>query len=97
MAALLALLSSVLWGAADFFGGNLAKRYQALAVTAVSQAFGLIIGILQAATSINEATLSFIPKLAALAITLAVVGGWQLTTLVDYTRGIFQRIPGLFT
>ena len=45
MAALLALLSSVLWGAADFFGGNLAKRYQALAVTAVSQAFGLIIGI----------------------------------------------------
>lgn len=46
MAALLALLSSVLWGAADFFGGNLAKRYQALAVTAVSQAFGLLIGIL---------------------------------------------------
>jgi flagellar biosynthetic protein FliQ len=40
---------------------------------------GLLIGILQAATSINEATLSFIP------------------TLVDYTRAIFQRIPGLFT
>ena len=55
------------------------------------------IGIFQAATSINEATLSFIPKLAALAITLAVVGGWQLTTLVDYTRALFQRIPGLFT
>ena len=58
---------------------------------------GLVIGILQAATSINEMTLSFIPKLAALAITLAVVGGWQLITLVDYTRSIFQRIPGLFT
>ena len=58
---------------------------------------GLFIGILQAATSINEATLSFIPKLAALDITLAVVGGWQLTTLVDYTRALFQRIPGLFT
>ena len=58
---------------------------------------GLVIGVLQAATSINEATLSFIPKLAALAITLAVVGGWQLTTLVDYTRSLFQRIPGLFT
>ena len=58
---------------------------------------GLIIGVRQAATSINEATLSFIPKLAALAITLAVVGGWQLTTLVDYTRSLFQRIPGLFT
>jgi len=58
---------------------------------------GLVIGVLQAATSINEATLSFIPKLAALAITMAVVGGWQITTLVDYTRSIFQRIPGLFT
>ena len=63
----------------------------------VSLVVGLVIGILQAATSINEATLSFIPKLAALAITLAVVGGWQLNTLVDYTRALFQRIPGLFT
>jgi flagellar biosynthetic protein FliQ len=56
----------------------------------------LVIGILQAATSINEMTLSFIPKLAALAITIAIFGGWQITTLVDYTRSIFQRIPGLF-
>ena len=63
----------------------------------VALAVGLIIGILQAATSINEMTLSFIPKLAAMAIALAVLGGWQLTTLVDYTRSIFQRIPGLFT
>jgi flagellar biosynthetic protein FliQ len=59
-------------------------------------AVGLVIGILQAATSINEMTLSFIPKLAALAITIAIFGGWQITTLVDYTRSIFQRIPGLF-
>ena len=58
---------------------------------------GLVIGILQAATSINEAALSLIPKLAALALTLAIAGGWQLTTLVDYSRAIFQRIPGLFT
>ena len=63
----------------------------------VSLFVGLVIGVLQAATSINEATLSFIPKLAAMAIALAVLGGWQLTTLVDYTRSIFQRIPGLFT
>jgi flagellar biosynthetic protein FliQ len=41
--------------------------------------------------------LSFIPKLAALAITLAIVGGWQLATLVDYTRSLFMRIPTLFT
>jgi uncharacterized membrane protein len=41
----LAILSSILWGGADFFGGKLSKRYQAIAVTAVSQAFGLLIGI----------------------------------------------------
>jgi drug/metabolite transporter (DMT)-like permease len=45
MASLLAIFSSILWGSADFFGGNLSKRYQAIAVTAVSQAFGLLIGI----------------------------------------------------
>lgn len=64
---------------------------------AVALAVGLVIGIVQAATSINEATLSFIPKLAAMALTLAVVGSWQIATLVDYTRGLFQRIPSLFT
>jgi len=46
MASLLAILSSILWGGADFFGGKLSKRYQAIAVTAVSQAFGLLIGII---------------------------------------------------
>ncbi len=62
----------------------------------VALVVGLLIGIVQAATSINEATLSFIPKLAAIALTLAIVGGWQITTLVDYTRALFQRIPSLF-
>ena len=62
----------------------------------VSLVVGLIIGILQAATSINEMTLSFIPKIVALGLTLSLIGSWQLTTLVDYTRSIFQRIPGLF-
>jgi len=57
---------------------------------------GLVIGILQAATSVNEATLSFIPKVAALAVTLAIVGGWQINMLVEYTRSVFMRIPGLF-
>ncbi|MFZ9545388.1 MAG: flagellar biosynthesis protein FliQ [Hylemonella sp.] len=64
---------------------------------AVALFVGLIIGVLQAATSINEATLSFIPKLAALAATLAIFGSWQVVTLVDFTRAMFQRIPGLFT
>ena len=63
----------------------------------VALAVGLVIGIVQAATSINESTLSFIPKVLAVAITLAIVGSWQLSTLVDYTRSMFQRIPLLFT
>ena len=42
MASILALLSSVLWGTADFLGGNLAKRFAAIAVTGASQAFGLV-------------------------------------------------------
>ena len=62
----------------------------------VALAVGLLIGIVQAATSINESTLSFIPKLAALAITLSIAGGWQLGVMMDYARGLFQRIPTLF-
>jgi flagellar biosynthetic protein FliQ len=56
----------------------------------------LIIGILQAATSINEMTLSFIPKLVALGLAMALFGGWQINTLVEFARVIFQRIPTLF-
>ena len=57
---------------------------------------GLIIGVFQAATSINEQTLSFIPKLVALGVTLALAGGWMINTMVDYTRVLFGRIPTLF-
>ncbi|NDE74208.1 MAG: EscS/YscS/HrcS family type III secretion system export apparatus protein, partial [Betaproteobacteria bacterium] len=44
----------------------------------VALGVGLLVGIVQAATSINESTLSFIPKVAAMSLTLALVGGWQL-------------------
>jgi uncharacterized membrane protein len=46
MASFLALFSSLLWGTADFFGGNLTKKYKALAVTGVSQSFGLLFGLI---------------------------------------------------
>jgi len=46
MASILALLSSVLWGTADFLGGNLSKRFKAIAVTGASQAFGLVLGVI---------------------------------------------------
>ena len=63
----------------------------------VALAVGLFIGVIQAATSINEMTLSFIPKLIALGLALAIFGGWQLTMLIDYTKDIYKRIPALFS
>lgn len=56
---------------------------------------GLIIGMIQAATSINEQTLSFIPKLIVVAISIMVFGGMILGLLSDFTLGIFERIPDL--
>ena len=58
-------------------------------------AVGLIVGIFQAATQINEMTLSFIPKLLAMAAVLALTGPWMLRSLVEYTRGLIESIPGL--
>jgi len=62
----------------------------------VALVIGLVVGIFQAATSINEQTLSFIPKLVAMAVTMALAGGWMINTMVDYTRVLFGRIPTLF-
>jgi flagellar biosynthetic protein FliQ len=56
---------------------------------------GLLIGVLQAATQINEMTLSFIPKLLALVVTLVVVGPWMLQEITSYTRVLITSIPGL--
>jgi len=54
---------------------------------------GLIISIFQAATQINEQTLSFIPKLVVMFITLVVAGPWMLQLMVDYMRRLFESIP----
>jgi flagellar biosynthetic protein FliQ len=54
---------------------------------------GLVIGMLQAATQINEATLSFIPKLLLLVLTLFAVGPWILRVLVDFTHDLYANIP----
>lgn len=62
----------------------------------IALAVGLIIGVIQAATSINEMTLSFIPKLVGLVLILIVLGSWQISVLVDFTRKIYERIPTLF-
>lgn len=61
----------------------------------VTLAVGLLIGIFQAATQINEMTLSFIPKLLAMATALLVAGPWMLNQLIGYTRQLITSIPSL--
>jgi flagellar biosynthesis protein FliQ len=59
----------------------------------VALATGLLISIFQAATQINEMTLSFIPKLLALSVTLILAGPWIISVMVDYMREILESIP----
>jgi flagellar biosynthetic protein FliQ len=56
---------------------------------------GLLIGMLQAATQINESTLSFIPKLLLLVLTLFATGPWILRVLVDFTHDLYISIPSV--
>lgn len=85
---------------ADYFIG---VAQQALWVLALGSApilipalvVGVILGMVQAATSINEATLSFVPKLIVVAASLALFGSSIMILLADFTRGIFARIPDL--
>jgi flagellar biosynthetic protein FliQ len=58
-------------------------------------AIGLLIGMFQAATSINEQTLSFIPKLMVLLMSIVVAGPWMLNLLLNFTRRLYLNIPGL--
>ncbi len=56
---------------------------------------GLLIGMFQAATQINEMTLSFIPKLLILVVAIMIAGPWMLDLLLGYTRRLYISIPGL--
>ena len=84
----------------DFFVG---LAQQALWVTALAAApillpaliGGVIIGMIQAATSINEQTVSFVPKLIIVGVMLALLGGSILMLVADFTREIFERIPDI--
>ncbi|SPK75772.1 flagellar biosynthesis protein (plasmid) [Cupriavidus taiwanensis] len=61
----------------------------------VALAAGLAVSLFQAATQINEMTLSFIPKLIALFATMVLAGPWMINAMVDYMREVFQSIPAL--
>jgi flagellar biosynthesis protein FliQ len=58
-------------------------------------ATGLVVSIFQAATQINEMTLSFIPKLLTLFATLVLAGPWMLSVMLDYMRQMFASLPGM--
>lgn len=58
-------------------------------------ATGLLISLFQAATQINEMTLSFIPKLLVLVLVMVVAGPWMLNTMIDYMQRLFSSIPAL--
>ena len=55
---------------------------------------GVLVSVFQAATQINEATLSFVPKIVAAVLVMAVAGPWMVTTLVEYIQRTLQSIPG---
>lgn len=82
------------------FDGNIEQlrmAYWAILVTAgpvlvVALVVGLVIGVLQAATSINEQTISFVPKLAIVMLTMALASGFMLQTMTDYFAAIFETI-----
>jgi flagellar biosynthetic protein FliQ len=61
----------------------------------VALVIGLLVGVVQAATQINEMTLSFIPKLLGTAAVLLVAGPWMLKEMVGYTRQLIESIPSL--
>lgn len=60
-----------------------------------SLATGLLISIFQAATQINEMTLTFIPKLVVMFVVLVITGPWTIQLLVDYTQRLLNSIPGI--
>lgn len=61
----------------------------------VSLLVGLLVSVLQAATQINEMTLTFIPKLLAMFLVLVLAGPWMLNTLIEYTTRLFKSIPNV--
>ena len=85
---------------ADYFIGVAQQALWVLALGAApilipALVAGVILGMGQAATSINEQTLSFVPKLIVVAICLAVFGGSIMILVADFTREIFARIPDI--
>ena len=64
-------------------------------ILAVSLAIGVAISLLQSVTQVQEFTLTFVPKLAGIALVIVVTGSWMLHELISFTQDLFARIPTL--
>ncbi|WP_298335286.1 flagellar biosynthetic protein FliQ [uncultured Erythrobacter sp.] len=84
-AQLLALADRTLWVTALIVGPVLISAL----------ATGLVVGIIQAATSVNEQTLTFVPKLAITAVVFVILGSTMMALLGDFTREIFAQVAGM--
>ncbi len=58
-------------------------------------AVGVLMGLLQSVTQVQEQTLAFVPKFAAVGAVVAITGSWMMRTMVDFTLDLFDRIPGM--
>ncbi len=74
-------------------GGILEILILSAPVLLVAMVVGLVVSIFQATTSIQEQTLTFVPKIAAIFLVLALLGGWMFGSLAQYTRDLFALIP----
>lgn len=74
-------------------GGIIETLILSAPVLIVAMVIGLVISILQATTQIQEQTLTFVPKIAAIMIVLALLGSWMFGSLGQYTRELFAMIP----
>jgi flagellar biosynthesis protein FliQ len=74
-------------------GGIFEILLLAAPVLLVAMVVGLVVSIFQATTSIQEQTLTFVPKIAAIMLVLALLGGWMFGSLSEYTRNLFAMIP----
>jgi flagellar biosynthetic protein FliQ len=64
-------------------------------ILAVSLAIGLFVGLIQSATQLQEQTLTFVPKLAGVALVFIIAGHWMLSQIIGFTHGLFDMIPQL--
>ena len=76
-------------------GGIIETLILSLPMLIVAMVVGLVISIIQATTSIQEQTLTFVPKIAAIMLVLALLGGWMFGSLAEYTRALFAMIPSM--